>query len=243
MVGNFTPTFERKHTRKYMPFHMNRDSEEGQMKYGLGWHVIMAGLVQNERGTVYVPRNKFDSTIVTSNFSRSADATMYWTEYDSEIVGGLFNDDSPATPSKNTTEFPMVPIDITHAMADDFTYAAPLNNSVDASKAHTYVCQWDATTSERRLTDSYVNTWKTNNADYYDIGGNNISVSNKIKYINSCTEFHGALSGCAHLAAACGKPVHVYLPGSASDLSYLNGYYRTSLRILRKYGATIHYTG
>lgn len=239
---------KRKHTRKVLPFYVNRDSEQGRMKYGLGFHVIMAGLLQDERGIVLYPKNMFDPQIIDSNFAKATPPSgegpyqLHWQSYDSDAVGDKgFNDvvHSDGAAAVNIAWGPLVPFDIPHALNDSFSYAAPLNNIVDASKAHTYVCQWDAGDSER-LVNSYANKWKTTNAgNYFDIGGNHITISNKIKYLLACTEFHGALSGCAHLAMACGKPVHIYLPGA--DASGLNGYYKTSLRILRKAGATIHY--
>jgi len=234
-----------KHTRKIIPFYVNRDSEQGRMKYGLGFHVIMAGLLKNERGIFMYPDKMFDPSIIENNFAKDAAPAgkspygVVYQSYDSETVESfdsiLHDDGSPAT---NTSWGPLVPFDIPNALQDSFSYPTTLNTTPDPSKSYTYVCQWDAGNENRRV--DYSETWKAANAgNYFDIGGDNISVSNKIKYLLGCTEFHGALSGCAHLAMACGKPVHIYLPDN--DTSGLNSYYKTSLRILRKAGATIHY--
>lgn len=239
---------QRKHTRKVLPFYVNRDSDQGRMKYGLGFHVIMAGLLQDERGVVIYPRNMFKPEIIDNNFSKAATPSgelpyqIHWQSYDSDVATDVgFNEvvHSDGSAAVNVAWGPLIPFDIPNALNDSFSYAAPKNTIVDPSKAHTYVCQWDAGDSERLVT-SFETNWKNTNAgNWFDIGGNHITISNKIKYILACTEFHGALSGCAHLAMACGKPVHIYLPGA--DASGLNDYYKTSLRILRKAGATIHY--
>ena len=244
----------RKHTRKLLQFFWNNDPTRGRMKYGLGFHVIMAGLLQDERGVVLYPKNMFDPQIVEGNFAKATPPSgegpyqVYWQSHD---LHANFDSDGPGyedfhaayhdagSAAVNIGWGPLVPIDIPHALKDSFSYAAPLNSIVDESKAHTYVCQWDAGDSDRLVT-SFETNWKNTNAgNWFDIGGNHITISNKIKYILACTEFHGALSGCAHLAMACGKPVHIYLPGA--DTSGLSDYYKTSLLILRKAGAIIHY--
>jgi hypothetical protein len=211
------------------------EDSENVHKYGLGDSVIIAGIIQGKIGFFdYIPaQTKRHYYELFGGMNK-----IGWREIGKNVSQEKMIDYTFQNAKEEGNVMILSP---TLGLAPDFKMPLLAEYNPD-EQYRDKVCYSFDNSPEHFLGDSFVANWRKANKNGLQVGKMAFNLKKTAHILTNCHHFEGSLNGMAFLAAASGKQVTLWLPQDDTLLKQ-DPLYKTRLRIMKNYGATIKRVG